>query len=942
MSNETEQPLIEPLTEREMDVLSLLAQGKTNREIAEALVWSLNTVKWYARQIYGKLGVGDRHQAAQRALALGLLQDEQAEALPEHNLPAQLTPFVGRQEELAEIEDLLANPATRLITIVGPGGMGKTRLAIQAAAGQLHRNPEAVGDGVIFVSLAEIEDAQSVAESLNQILGLAPLEGEGSATGRLKRYLSKKRTLLILDNAEHLAGREMSGFLDELLSAAAGVMVLATSRRRLDVRGEQLFWVEGLQVPPAGEVGSQAGPKRLLETSSALTLFMQTARRVRPGFVLTEENAVSLIQICRLVEGMPLGIELAAAWIGLLTPEELLDELGRTPDILVTGAGNVPPGQRSLRAVFDTSWKLLADPEREAVRALSIFRGGFTRRAAKEVCDVTLPTLLALVNKCWLKRAQSGRFSIHELLRQYGLEALSAMPGQYERIRVQHSAYYCRWLAGQEEAILGPGQRETLAAVEQELSNVRTACLAAVETGQAEALLKAVHTLGLFYRWQGRYRAGDSLFETLLQEVGGGAEAPQEVQILRARLLVWRTTLNSLLGDDRSSEDLIREADVLVERLQQAGHEMRFERLYLALERGYHALLRTREPQEALRYFREVHKLAETSSSPWEEALAMMGLARARRNLRHLADAEQAAIRGIEILRENGNEPALAEAIALRGNILARMGRLQEAQSLLQKDLHLTQSHPGIEAYRLVNLGWVRFLLGQFDQAEAPAAQAVAKYRENEIWTGLLWATFVSEIKLHQGRYVDAVKTSVEMLPSLPPPNRPEAQAVEAFLQGAQALADEDWTTAGEHLQRSLAIRKPSLDWHFTYPHACLALATRGAGDGPEALHYLGAELKTTMASRAFPPLVLSLLAAALLLSDRGEAERAAEIYHLVWREPFAQNSVWLREVAGRELEEVSARLPTGARQAAKKRGQALDLWETAAALLEELATWDK
>lgn len=934
VTNDLEHPLIESLTERELDVLALLAQDKTNQEIAVDLSLSINTVKWYARQIYGKLGVGDRHEAVRRALALGLLPEKEADDLPPHNLPAQLTPFVGRREELATLEELLEDPATRLLTIVGPGGMGKTQLALQVALQQLQHHPQAVVDGVTFVPLSEVGEVRDIPERLAHTLGLAPLQAEDGVMARLQRYLRQRQILLLLDEAEHLVGQELSALLDDLLSGAPDLTVLATSRARLNVRGEQLFWVEGLTLGTAGATSTERDPQRLLGTSSAVALFLHTARRSHPQFALTQENASQVMEVCRLVEGMPLGIELAAAWVGLLTLDELLEELSRSLDILATEAGNVPPGQRSLRAVFDTSWALLEESDRHALRCLSVFRGGFTREAAQDVCDLSLPDLLTLVNKCWLKRDETGRFSMHSVLQQYAAEALEAHPEQFAETRARHSATYCRWLAAQQEVIVGPQQQETLTAVERELGNIRTACLAAIETDQMEPLAESVHALGRFYRWQGSYWAGERFFETLLQALGDNLNRPQTMQMTRLRLLVWRMTLRSLLGHIDGIESLALEAETQVECLGREGREVSLERLHIAHQRGYIRLLSMRQPQEALRYFVEAYELARRIKSPAEEAQALLGLARARRDLHQWQEAERAVVEATKLFQDGGHELALAEATALRGNILWRLGHSREAAALLEEGSYPAISHAELEAVRLFNLGAARNLLGQFDDAERAVAEGIEIHREN-YEGGTLWAGLLGLIHLHQGRYEAAVQTAEMAARAVSASSRTDGQAVKDCILGIRALVHGRWDEAGEHLRRSLATRKPSPDWHAPVSYGCLALASRKLGNGDHARQFLKAELQVALASRRYEPLIVSLLVAALLLADRGELERATELYTRIWQEPFARNSVWLREVAGRELQEISAGLPDEARAAAQERGQGLDLWQMAEELVQ-------
>lgn len=947
MTDNPQSPLVESLTERDMDVLSLLAERKTNREIAEELVLSVNTVKWYARQIYGKLDVGNREEAAEKALALGLLPDKapgRVPGEPEHNLPAQLTSFVGRQQELAALRELLADPAVRLLTIVGPGGMGKTRLALEAASRQLRLNPEALRDGVFFVKLAEMEEVQDMTGVLIQTLDLPPAEGTDPAH-HLRHHLGDKQALLLLDSVEHLAGDELAGWVTRLLKAAPAVKLLATSRRRLHVRGEQLFWLEGLQLPEAGREGQDLNVERLLdglpeglpEGSSALSLFLNTARRVQAAFALTTENVGPVLELCRLVEGMPLGIELAAGWMGLLEPVELLRELQHKPDILATQAANVPPRQRSLRAVFDTSWRLLTGPERDALRALAIFRGSFTRAAAEEIAGVALPLLLALLNKCWLTRDEEGRFSLHQLLRQYGMEALAAEPAQFTEVRRRHSRHYCNWLAEREEAIVGLQQEAVLAELEQEMGNILAACRAAAKSGDTRFLYPALNTLGRYYRWRGRYLTGERTFANLLAEVDGAGASSGEGERLRARMLVWRMTLNNFLGRTDESHAFAQEASALLDRLEEEGQRFPFERMQIAIQSGYHHLHLTQDPQKALSHFSLAHELAQRQDSRWYVGMTLFDLSRARRDLGDLEEADRLIAEGIALLQAAGAPPALAEALGTRITLLLRMGRLQEAESLVQQYAR-TGPHPIRGIYRRFYLARIRFWLGKFERAEALAGEASALCREMKMVKLLVWAQSLNaRIKLHQGDYRRAATLAEILLARVPASWKPEVRAYVLYLRGARALAEEQPVAAADYLQQSLATHPPLAGAHFAYANSCLALAARAAGKPAEAQHYLVTDLKLVLASRTFPALILPLMVAALFLADGDAHVQAGEVYARLLQEPFVEHSVWLQAVAGRELAGVVASLSPTASAGAEARGQTLDLWETAAALLEAL-----
>jgi len=325
-----------------------------------------------------------------------------------HNLPVHLTPFVGREVALAEIRDRLQDPACRLLTLVGPGGSGKTRLALEAAAAQVDH----FAHGVFFVSLAPLDSAEAIVPTVAGALGFSFYEGV-EPRQQLLDYLRQKCMLLIMDNFEHLLActerrpepcgepveplvegprrRDGVGLVTDLLKTAPQVKILVTSRARLNVQGEHLFPVAGMSFPDE-ETAKDAALRRVhpepgrraqdVAQYSAVKLFLTSARQAQPGFKLTADNVTDVARICRLVQGMPLGILLAAAWVRMLTPAEIATAIGQSFDFLETDLRDVPERQRSMRAIFDHSWRLLTEREQKVFQALSVFRGGFTHQAA--------------------------------------------------------------------------------------------------------------------------------------------------------------------------------------------------------------------------------------------------------------------------------------------------------------------------------------------------------------------------------------------------------------------------------------------------------------------------------------------------------------------------------------------------------------------------------
>ena len=324
-----------------------------------------------------------------------------------HNLPAALTPFLGREIELAAIGRLLTHDGQRLVTIVGPGGMGKTRLALAVGAALL----EQYEDGVYFVDLAPVERAEDILPAIAVALNYQTPDKSLDLKSQLLTALCRRHLLLILDNFEQvLAG---AALVNELLESCARLSVLATSRERLHLAGESRYELSGLDYPEA------MTPETAL-SFTAVRLFVENGRRARPDFALTAGTVADVARICRQVQGMPLALVLAAAWLDLLAPAEIAAEIERGAEFLAVDLADLPARQRSLRAVFERSWGMMTPDEQAVMAGLSVFRGGFTREAAEEVAGANLRVLLALVNKSLLqRRPDSGRFAVHELLRQY-------------------------------------------------------------------------------------------------------------------------------------------------------------------------------------------------------------------------------------------------------------------------------------------------------------------------------------------------------------------------------------------------------------------------------------------------------------------------------------------------------------------------------------------
>ncbi len=433
------------LTPRELEVLRLVALGLSNRDIAEDLVVAPETVRWYTKQIYSKLGVHGRVPALVRARELGLLDEQVARApdtpppsqhLPVHNLPVPPAPFIGRSGAIAEVKHLLQ--ASRLLTLTGVGGTGKTRLALQVASAVV----DDFADGVYFVDLVPVTDSDQVAKAVAAALGIIESPHE-PLPDTLKRALGERALLLVIDNFEHVL--DAASLVSELLAAAQRLKVLATSREALHLSGEQEYPVRPLSLPSVDAVSIQD-----VMASEAGSLFVQRAQMKLPHFAINADNAPAVAQICARLDGIPLAIELAAARSKVLAPQTLLDRLDSRLTALVGGSRDVPARQQTLRETIDWSYNLLDEGEKTLLARLAVFRGGRSLEAVEAICgqDLSIDVLdglTSLVDKSMTQQKEvlggEPRFVLLETIAEYAWERLEAS-GETEASRRRHAEYF--------------------------------------------------------------------------------------------------------------------------------------------------------------------------------------------------------------------------------------------------------------------------------------------------------------------------------------------------------------------------------------------------------------------------------------------------------------------------------------------------------------------
>ena len=455
-----------------------------------------------------------------------------------HNLPHQSNAFVGRAEELAQISSLLADPNCSLLTIVGAGGVGKSRLALQAAAEQIPR----FANGVFFVPLTSVGSTDLLAGAVANALEVS-FSGSGDPRLQLVNYLREKQILLLMDNFEHLM--DASDLLADILQSAAGVKFLVTSRERLNVREEWVLMLEGLSYPD-----DQAPCP--LESYSAVQLFVQRARQVKADFSLSE-NSEAVKTICQQVEGIPLAIELAATWLRAMSCRQIAAQISGGLDFLNTPLRNVPERHRSMFAVFQQSWNRLTPAEQAVLMRLSVFRGGFDLEAAEQVAGASLVLLAGLADKSLIRLNAKGRYDLHELLRQFAADKVQEA-GEADTNAECHCDYFLTLAERAEAHVFGREQIPWFDRLEVEFDNFRKALLWSLQSGNAETGLRLAAALGWFFSERTYWNEGLDWLERLL------AATPDAPASLRAKAFFSAGALAGLLEDVPHTRALCEQA----------------------------------------------------------------------------------------------------------------------------------------------------------------------------------------------------------------------------------------------------------------------------------------------------------------------------------------------------------------------------------------------
>ena len=623
-----------------------------------------------------------------------------------HDLPRSVTSFVGRDRELLELTRLLSEPDCRLLTLMGPGGVGKSRLAVKLAWDLLES--EAFEDGIYFVPLDSLASSTAIPSHIALSVGME-LQGGEDPMVRVARFLGEKRILLVLDNFEHLVAG--AGIVSDLVRSCPHLRVLVTSRERLNISEESAYPVEGFAVPSGDDA-------TLIEMAyrDALELFVQRAKRADIRFVMTREVMPDVVRVCRVVQGMPLGIELAAVWVKIMLVGEIAQEIERSFGFLESPLRDASKRHRSVRAVFEHSWGLLDPQEQAILRGLSVFRGGFTRAAASEVVGASIPVLASLVDKSLLRVQPNRRYDQHPLLLQFTMERLAEDPEERTDVEARHAQYFFRFLHHQANRLRSREEARALHDIGLELDNVRKAWGWAVRHHKVEELESTAETIRVFFDRRGTPRDSLEILEAAISELD--EERPVERKALgylfaEAVIPAWRV--------GRASE-----ARAYAERslaIHRSLHEKRG--MTRALMDFGVLLALTGRYREAYPPLEEALVLSRELNDPVMLGIAMGHLADVEAWLGLYQQADPHYREALEYLRSAGAAANIAYILAKSGVDKVLAGEFDEATALVEEGLELMRTSPNLSLEGLYNI-----ILGDVAYGWRDHQRAEARYRE--------------------------------------------------------------------------------------------------------------------------------------------------------------------------------------------------------------------
>ncbi len=856
----------------QLDPLNELAQ----QQLLRLLAWTgqmsaaLSHYRAYETLLRSELGIvpSPETEALQRAIAARQLPQlsvlPTAESAPEPrktsaHLPSQTLPFVGREAELEAISAQLMRSDCRLLTLHGPGGVGKTRLAIRFAEQVAGR--QAIG----FVSLVPILAAEGIAPAILAALGLQKPDTQ-SSLDFLCRSLEGQNMLLVLDNYEHLLPDTQ--IIETLITRLPQLQLLVTSRERLNLREEWVVEVDGLDYPLSAQTP-------YWQRYSAIELFTLSARRANHAFSLDEADAPSIIEICRFVGGLPLGIELAAAWSDVLSPSEIAAELRRGADLLTTDAQNVPPRQRSVRAVLDYAWSRLTTSEREVMMRLALFVGVFRLDEAQSITGASLGILRRLLHQHLVRRLPEGPYYLHELVRQYAASQLT--DEAHHQAEVAFYRYYADYLADQMPRLKSSQQRASARDIFSRWDNIAQACQLMVNARVWARLNSALETIWLTYHPFQRLTELESLFARATEAIAAQNDRSPQEDIAYA---AWLGVLAGIRRHRDHHSDVSRLNELGLALLEKHPNEAASAWPLLVISASH---IFAGAPSQhfqplilrALGFYRGANDI-------WGQAFALYIYAYTLHNAGHYHEVVPYCMEALELFQRTGQPWGMVITLDLLGEHASTLGDYPAARQHYERELHYVElmgdnlyynrlkaeieelflldydpmrSLRNLEGARdmflqegnrlslawvLYQMAWNYYVQEDYQEAHDHYHQAWSLFQELGEAQGMAWSqVFMAAIAVEQSAYTQVDAYLNGALLSIEGVAMPWVVCGVDFVRGDFSLARGDWSGAAKCYQRALALAYEIQSALQTARHILGAAAWAGAvGRVEEALRW--------------------------------------------------------------------------------------------------------
>jgi predicted ATPase/DNA-binding CsgD family transcriptional regulator len=751
--------LVEPLTRREQEILQLLIENFSNNQIAEKLILAPSSVKWYVKQIYGKLGVNERNQVANRASELGLVSSLVPPAPQKHNLPSSMTPFIGRQKQIEQVGRMVLDSNCRLITLTGAGGVGKTRLALKVAELSL----SAFSHGVWLVELASLNDSSLVDQTVASIFGLNG-DRDRDTIDLLRDYLHEKKILLILDNCEQLI-YACARLAETLLRACPKLHILVTSREALDIEGEIPFSVPSMAFPDPHHLPNLTN----LPQYEAVQLFIERTQSFVPTFAVTEANAKDIVQICRRLDGIPLALELAAARVKILGVDQIATHLEESFQLLARGFRTALPRHQTMRASINWSYQLLSETERILLCRFSVFAGGWTLDAVKEICaDENIPPytvidlLTQLVNKSLVtvenEPGKGIRYYLMDAIWDFAQEKLMEAD-EVQSVYNSHLNYFHNLAKAAEPKLRGPEQINWLDRLGNELPNLRIALDWGMKTNISMGL-RLASAIAAFWQIRGQVSEGLNWLSKGLKSlaldnpspVGTGlTENTHQFKLNHARALTAAGFLWKMGGEPKKATVLLDESLAIYQEMKNKDQtDLAFTLIQLA------------SCATAMGNFEQANDYANESLAIFKRSQDLYGISECfltlGNNETDPARAKNLFLDALELKREFGDINGLAYTLQLLCEITVHETDFERATLWLEESLDVYQKVGNKKSIVncLYNLAWIAWVIGDYPLAIQRISESISLSQEIEekalLASGLLMK---SDVRLSQGNYTE-------------------------------------------------------------------------------------------------------------------------------------------------------------------------------------------